>query len=194
MGGDEWSTMAEDSLVAQARVGSRDAMVELYHRHRGLVIGYVLKMTGDRDLADEIFAATFAAFFENLHRYRSRGSLAAYLLRIARSRIADEAKARGRLGRIPPPSTTGDPESFHPIDPSPGPADSIATSELAGRAEEALLRLSKPLREVVILRLYEGLDYAAIAAIVGAGEATVRSRMRYALQTLRQRLNAPSDS
>jgi len=194
MGGDEWSTMAEDSLVAQARVGSRDAMVELYHRHRGLVIGYVLKMTGDRDLADEIFAATFAAFFENLHRYRSRGSLAAYLLRIARSRIADEARARGRLGRTPPPSSTGDPGRFDSIDPSPGPADSIATSELVGRAEEALLKLSEPLREVVVLRLYEGLDYAAIAAIVGAGEATVRSRMRYALQTLRQRLNAPSDS
>jgi DNA-directed RNA polymerase specialized sigma24 family protein len=40
------------------------------------------------------------------------------------------------------------------------------------------------------LRIYEGLDYTTIAAIVGAGETTVRSRMRYALQALRKSMDA----
>jgi hypothetical protein len=40
----------EDDLIAAARTGSQGAMVELYHRHRNLLIGYVLRMTGDRDL------------------------------------------------------------------------------------------------------------------------------------------------
>ncbi len=76
-----------------------------------------------------------------------------------------------------------------PIDPSPEPSETIASAELAVRAERALMRLPDTLREVVVLRLYEGLDYKAIASIVDVGEATVRSRMRYALRSLRKSLD-----
>lgn len=176
----------EDHLIAAARRGSQGAMVELYHRHRNLVIGYVLRMTGDRDLADEIFASTFAAFFSGLPRYRSRGHLAAYLLRIARGRLADEARARSRIGRRLPNWRAEDTTETEPIDSTVGPGEAVATTELAGRAAVALQKLSEPLREVVVLRIYEGLDYASIAGIVGVCEATVRSRMRYALQSLRK--------
>ncbi len=179
----------EDDLIAAARTGSQDAMIELYHRHRGLVIGYVLRMTGDRDLADEVFASTFAAFFAGLPRYRSRGHLAAYLLRIARGRLADEARVRSRLGRRLPDWGTRGALEAEPIDFTLDPSEAAATSELAGRAVLALQKLPELLREVVVLRIYEGLDYASIAAIVGAREATVRSRMRYALQALRKSMD-----
>lgn len=124
----------EDDLIAAARTGSQDAMIELYHRHRGLVIGYVLRMTGDRDLADEVFASTFAAFFAGLPRYRSRGHLAAYLLRIARGRLADEARVRSRLGRRLPDWGTRGALEAEPIDFTLDPSEAAATSELAGRA------------------------------------------------------------
>jgi RNA polymerase sigma-70 factor, ECF subfamily len=186
----EWSAMSEDDLVEWARAGSQDAMVELYGRHRGLVFGYVLRMTGDRDLADEVFASTFVAFFENLKRYRSKGRLAAYLLRIARGRLADEARSRGRLSRGLGMMSSDGSASNEPLDPSPEPLDAIASAELAGRAERALLALPDTLREVVVLRLYEGLDYKTIATIVEVGEATARSRMRYALRSLRESLDA----
>jgi RNA polymerase sigma-70 factor (ECF subfamily) len=184
-----WSAMSEDDLVGRARAGSQDAMVELYRRHRGLVIGYVLRMTGDPDLADEIFAATFVAFFARLDRYRSRGHLGAYLLRIARGKLADEIRARDRLGRRRGAMNSGWSPPSEPIDPSPEPSETIASAELAVRAERALMGLPDTLREVVVLRLYEGLDYKAIASIVDVGEATVRSRMRYALRSLRKSLD-----
>jgi RNA polymerase sigma-70 factor, ECF subfamily len=180
----------EDDLIAAARTGSQGAMVELYYRHRNLVIGYVLRITGDRDLADEIFASTFAAFFSGLPRYQSRGHLAAYLLRIARGLVADEARARSRMGRRLPNWRAGDTIETEPSDLTVEPGEAAATTELAGRAAMALQKLSEPLREVVVLRIYEGLDYASIAEIVGAGEATVRSRMRYALQSLRKSMSA----
>ncbi len=186
--------MDEDDLIDHARAGSEGAMVELYRRHRGLVIGYVLRMTGDRDLADEVFAATFAAFFARLARYRSRGHLAAYLLRIARSRLADEARARARLGRNPASRGASGATPPEPVDPASGPAESAADAEMAGRAERALLALPETLREVVVLRLYEGLDFKAIASIVDVGEATARSRMRYALQALRRSLGVARES
>jgi RNA polymerase sigma-70 factor (ECF subfamily) len=186
MDGRDWSTAGEDELVECARAGSHEAMVELYTRHRSLIIGFVVRMTGDRELADEVFAATFATFFGHLHRYRARGRLAAYLLKVARSRLADEVRARGRLCRRLPIASPARPELDEPIDTRPEPVDAAARAELSGRADRALSRLSEPLREVVILRLYEDLDYRTIAQVVGAGEATVRSRMRYALESMRR--------
>jgi len=147
-------------------------------------------MTGNRDLADEVFASTFAAFFHGLPRYQSRGRLSAYLLRVARGRLADEARARSRLGRRLPNWAQEDAPETEPIDLASGPSELAATSELAGRAATALQKLPGRLREVVVLRIYEGLDYASIAVIVGAGETTVRSRMRYALEALRKSMNA----
>jgi RNA polymerase sigma-70 factor (ECF subfamily) len=147
-------------------------------------------MTGDRELADEVFAATFATFFDHLRSYRSRGQLAAYLLRVARCRLADEVRARGRLGRHLLRADWDGSPGAEPIDPGPDPGDAAARWELANRAEQALRRLSERLREVVVLRLYEGLDYATIAEIIDVSEATARSRMRYALRALRHALNA----
>jgi RNA polymerase sigma-70 factor (ECF subfamily) len=185
------SRRVDDDLVEEARNGSRPAMLELYARHRGLVVGYVLRLTGDRELADEVFAATFTTFFAHLPGYRARGRLAGYLLRIARSRLADELRARARLGRRLPAWTSapGTYTTAEPVDTAPDPGEAAARSELAGLAEQAVRRLSRPLREVVVLRLYEGLDHAQIAELVRAGEATVRSRLRYALQALRRALN-----
>jgi RNA polymerase sigma-70 factor, ECF subfamily len=180
----------EDDLIAAARAGSQGAMVELYRRHRGVVIGYVLRMTGNRDLADEVFASTFATFFHALPQYQARGRLAAYLLRVARGRLADETRARSRLGRRLPDWAAEDAPETEPIDFALEPSEVAATSELAGRAVMALQTLSERLREVVVLRIYEGLDYASIAVIVGACETTVRSRMRYALQALRKSMDA----
>ena len=183
----------EDDLIAAARAGSHDAMVELYTRHRGLVIGYVVRMTGDRDMADEVFASTFATFFAGLPRYRSRGRLGAYLLRIARSRLIDEIRARSRVGRRLPAWGTEESGEAEPAYCALGPFEAAATSELAGRAGLGLQKLPELLREVVVLRIHEGLDYASIAEIVGAGEATVRSRMRYALQALRKAVDPLRD-
>jgi RNA polymerase sigma-70 factor (ECF subfamily) len=170
---------SDDDLVR--RGGAQAALAELYRRHRPRVFGYVLRMTGDRDLAEEIFSATFMTFFENLDRYRPQGRLANYLFRIARSRLMDELQARGRLARSLPADTLDPPASA-----ALAPDEAAAAAELADRLQRALAELADHLREVVVLRLYEGLDYAAIAEIAGTSEATVRSRMRYALEALRR--------
>jgi RNA polymerase sigma factor (sigma-70 family) len=65
------------------------------------------------------------------------------------------------------------------------PAEEIVPSD---RAQKALLELAPHLREIVTLRLFEGLDYARIGEIAGISEATARSRMRYALESLREAL------
>jgi RNA polymerase sigma-70 factor (ECF subfamily) len=145
-------------------------------------MGFALRMTGELDLAEEVFCETFAAFFRTLERYESRGQLSAFLLRIARSKLANEMNARRRFSRGP----CQEREIEETISPAPLPEDAAQSAELADLAQRSLMSLSPQLREVIVLRLYEGLDYASIAEVVGTSAATARSRMRYALQSLRQ--------
>jgi RNA polymerase sigma-70 factor (ECF subfamily) len=172
---------SDDDLVAQARTGSAPAMERLYRRYRDRIMTFAFRMTGDRSLAEDVFQSTFTYFYEHLDRYDPQGKLSAYLFRIARSLALDVLKAgrrrRKALGRVEPAEATPAEE--------PPPTD---------RAEKALLELPAPLREVVTLRLYEGLDYARIAEITGVSEPTARSRMRYALEALREALQNPKTS
>ncbi|MBN1673982.1 MAG: sigma-70 family RNA polymerase sigma factor [Kiritimatiellae bacterium] len=180
----------DDALVALGRGGSEAALTELYRRYRARVMGYAYRMTGDLPQAEDIFQSVFAYFFQNLARYEARGKLAAYLLRMARSMAVDETRRSRRL-LVGLPAGTDDELRWAfapPPSPDASPAEAAAAAETARRAREAVLALPDRLREVAVLRLYEGLDYAAIGEITGAGEPTARSRMRYALQALRKTL------
>jgi RNA polymerase sigma-70 factor (ECF subfamily) len=169
----------DDELVQLARAGSAEAMEELYGRHRGPILRFALRMTGEPAAAEDVFQETFVHFFRRLDRYEPRGQLAAYLYRIARSFALDEkAAARRERGKALRPSPSA-------------PEEGGDREALAGRAEQALQDLPPQLREVAVLRLYEDLDYARIAEIQGVSEATARSRMRYALEALRAALGAP---
>jgi len=171
---------SDDDLVALARTGSAAAMETLYRRHRDRIMTFAFRMTGDRALAEDVFQNTFVYFYEHLDQYDPQGKLAAYLFRIARSLALDALKAgrrdRRMMSRIEPVETL-------PEDPLP-----------ADRVQKALLDLAPHLREIVTLRLFDGLDYSKIAEITGLSEATARSRMRYALEALRESLKTPKST
>ena len=168
---------SDDDLVALARTGSASAMETLYRRYRDRIMTFAFRMTGDRGLAEDVFQNTFVYFYEHLEKYDPQGKLAAYLFRIARSVALDGLKA-GRRDR----------QAISRIEPAePIPEEAIP----ADRAQKALLELAPHLREIVTLRLFDGLDYAKIGEITGLSEATARSRMRYALEALRESLKMP---
>ena len=169
---------ADDDLVLEARGGSAAAMEELYRRWAPRILAYAARVTGDPALADDAVQETFSWFFRNLERYQPQGKLGAYLFRIAHSAATDEgAAARRARGSGPLP----DPAAPEEVEAGPDVA-------LQARVQAALETLPVHLREVVVLRLFQGLDYAAVGEATGVSEATARSRMRYALEALRAAL------
>lgn len=169
----------DDDLVALARTGSAPAMEMLYRRYRDRIMTFAYRMTGDRAQAEDVFQNTFFYFYEHLEKYDPQGKLGAYLFRIARSFALDALRA-GRRDRQAARRT-------EPVETAP--EDPVS----ADRAQKALLELAPHLREIVTLRLFEGLDYARIGEITGLSEATARSRMRYALDALRESLKTPGN-
>ncbi|MEZ6037939.1 MAG: sigma-70 family RNA polymerase sigma factor [Planctomycetota bacterium] len=76
-----------------------------------------------------------------------------------------------------------------PVASVPAVDDIVAREEVRARVVAAVLGLPPALRDVVLLRYYEGLDSNAIAAVVGVAPSTVRTRMQDGLQRLRARLD-----
>ena len=64
----------------------------------------------------------------------------------------------------------------------------VENEELGEKIEQALLALGEDQRMAFVLREYEGLDYQAIAQVMGVTEGTVKSRLHRAKQSLRDRL------
>ena len=159
-------------------------METLYRRHAPRLLAYAVRVTADRDLAEDVVQETFAWFFRNLERYEPQGKLAAYLFRIAHSTATDEAVASRRARQAV--------DRRSPVEEPP--EGTLGETVGADRVQAALAGLPSHLREVVILRLFQGLDYAAVGEATGVSEATARSRMRYALGALREALHRPEDS
>jgi RNA polymerase sigma-70 factor, ECF subfamily len=167
--------MDDDALARAARDGSGDAMAELYRRYAGRLLAYAVRLSGDRDAAEDVVQDVFTHFFRRLEQYRPEGKLASYLFRVAHSLATDEAAARRRRES---PIVRPTPASVEPPD--------------TAKLNRVLDTLPAHLKEVVILRLHQNLDYAAVAEITGVSEATARSRMRYALEALRVAMGGDS--
>jgi RNA polymerase sigma-70 factor (ECF subfamily) len=116
-----------------------------------------------------------------MDRYEPRGQLAAYLFTIARRVMADRLREKARP--LPITSSAGTAAAR-------SPDEEMEAAELKERVSGALLQLSDKLREVVVLRIYDGMSYAEISGITGVGESTLQSRLLYALEELRHILRA----
>src|SRR5271163_3957963 len=87
----------DSELVAEMASGDETAFAAVYRRYLPLVLRWCLRETGNRELAADLSAEVFAAALTAARRYRpQRGSVAAWLLGIARNKLA-ESRRRGRI-------------------------------------------------------------------------------------------------
>jgi RNA polymerase sigma factor (sigma-70 family) len=166
-----WTTSAaatsEEALLAAARRGERDALAALYRRHSAAAFTLALRLTGDRDRANDVVQDAFLRAFDRLASYRSDAPFAAWLRRIVANVVIDAARRDARW-------STEEPD-----------LDSYASPERdLGARHDALgllARLSPVARTVLVLYEYEGSSHREIAALLGRTEVwskTVLSRSR----------------
>ena len=142
-------------------------------------------LRGDTQAEDAVQEAALRAmrYFDSLQD----GDARPWFLGIVR-RTCFDAMARTR--QWPPAQSFDDEdaEAHETADAAPGPEALLYEREIGARVDAALRALPPPLREVVVLRELEGLDYAAIARIIGVPAGTVMSRLSRARERLRHAL------
>ena len=178
---------SDDRLARAAREGDARALADLYRRHAGPLLDYLVSMVEDRSDAEDILQETFLKLFEGRGGYDGRGRFRSWLftvgVHLARDRTRQARNRRrllGTFGRETSPAFPAD------------QSRETENAELVRHIENALADLPPTYAEAFRLRLTAGLTYAEMSAIDGEPEGTLRSRVHHALRRIRQRLKQDS--
>ncbi|MGB3393078.1 MAG: RNA polymerase sigma factor [Stenotrophomonas sp.] len=165
--------------------GDGEAFTELYARHRARLFHYLLGQLRDRTLAEELFQDVWQRLVHARAGWKPEAAFATWLFRIAHNRLNDHWRAARHRPAAP---DDADQRTARLADTR---TPELLADEQAQRLQlhRALAELPPEQQEVVILRLEQELSLDEIGQITGVGRETVKSRLRYAMDKLRARLN-----
>jgi RNA polymerase sigma-70 factor (ECF subfamily) len=174
----DWS-----QVVRSCMDGDSGAWAELVRSHHRRVYGLCYRFTGNPADAEDLTQDVFLKVYSNLASFDTgRGSLQVWITTMTRNLLVDNFR-RTRNQRATGSLDDGweSAEELKPLDrliaSGPSAHESAAQKELAKMVQGALSRVSVELREAVILRDLQDLDYKEIAQVLGIPEGTVKSRI-----------------
>ena len=173
----------EELMLAYAS-GDMAAFEALYARHRGPLYRFIARGLSPRASADECFQETWARVVQARERYRPEAKFSTWLYQIAQRLMIDQYR------RARPQVSLDDEDARIPLaqEEQVQPDHSVSRFEEARRLQQALAELPDEQRIVLQLRLEQELSLEAIGEVTGVGRETVKSRLRYAMDKLRARL------
>jgi RNA polymerase sigma-70 factor (ECF subfamily) len=161
-----------------------DRLIEQY-QHR--LLRYLVYLSGNRELAEDLFQETWIRVLERGHQYDGKHEFSTWLYAVARNLTIDYLRKKSPL------SLDGlmEDEEHAPLEPAdtrPMAWEVVQQHEQAERISAALVSIPAEYRETVVLRFQEGLALDEIAAITGTKLGTVKSRLYRGLNMLMSRL------
>ncbi len=178
-------------LVDRMARGDETALAELYDRHASKVYAVARAVVGESADADEVTTDVFVHAWRSAGAYDAgRGAVAAWLFTLARSRSLDRVRSRSRRSARIERAAAMDGGSFAvPVSGAgPDPERGPEMSELRGRVGAALADLPEAQRRAIELAYFEGLSQREIAERLDEPLGTVKTRIRSAMQKLRDAL------
>jgi RNA polymerase sigma-70 factor (ECF subfamily) len=176
----------DDQLMMLAAGGAKPAFGVLVARYMARVTKYCLRFVGQASAAEELAQEIFLELWARRARYRSQGKFVVFLFTLARHRCLNRLRQDSRQQRREQAELDGQASASGAC--AADQLDVLLEQERQRRLRSALLVLSPKLREAVLLRFDQGLDYPDVARILGCSESTTRSRIRLAMQRLREEL------
>jgi RNA polymerase sigma-70 factor (ECF subfamily) len=156
---------------------------EIYNRHAQTVYRFLLSLTRDPDLSEDLTQETFLQAIKSLSRYDGSCKISVWLCQIAKHLWYRELERRKKQG-LPEEIT----ENISPQTVSE-PEKDVFHSE-RDELFRAIHKLSEEQREIVLLRLTGEFGFAQIGEIIGKSEGFARTTFYRAKEELRRILNA----
>jgi RNA polymerase sigma-70 factor (ECF subfamily) len=174
---------SDETLVARIAAGDRLAMQALFARHRVRIYRFVVRLVGDRELAEDLLNEVFLDVWRQAASFQARSAVSTWLLAIARFKALSSLRRRSEeeLDEVTAAALE---------DPADDPEVAIRKKDQGEILRQCLLRLSPPHREIIDLVYYQGTTIGDVAEIAGIPESTVKTRMFYARKRLAQLLAA----
>ena len=171
----------EASVLRRVALGDDDAFSEFYREHLDTIVAFFKRRVGDRELAFDLTAETFAAVVVSAGSYSGDAPPVAWLFGIARNKLRESLRhervadaARCRLGME---AIALDDEALLRVEEHAGSGES--------RLAQALQELPEATRATLLARLVEEQEYGEIARRLQCSEQVVRQRVHRGLKQLR---------
>jgi len=186
----EPTSISDVALVEAARRGDMRAFERLYRLHSGRVLGLCLRMTRQREIAEDCVQQTFIRAWKNLAAFEGRSAFGTWLHRIAVNEVLTHRRNRGtRVEGSSLPNQEDDEDAF----------DSVADVTVASDGgdvmdmEKALATLPEGSRHVVVLQAVYGYSHEEVAEMLGIAVGTCKAQLHRGRKLLRERLGLSSE-
>lgn len=188
----ETSALSDAECMQRYRNGDAHAFRILYARYREKLHRYTLRLAGKASEAEEIFQDVWMAVVNGKDGYQPNAPFAAWLFGIAHRRAADRWRVLGRHApdAIDPHEDADDAMEHQAASPLYAPDRHLDNDALGRALVEAVNGLPLPQREAFLMKAEGDLSLEDIAFATGTTRETVKSRLRYAQQKLREALQA----
>ncbi len=172
-------------LLSRCALRDQAALRALYDEVAAKLNGIAFRITGSRDIAEDVLQTSFVQIWADAGKYRPDiARPMTWLTSIVRHRALDRLKAERRRGRVI--DETVELETIQIVSRDKGPLDHFALHETQGRLKTCLQRLSDAQQQAVMLAYCYGYTRGEIAEKLDTAAGTVKSWLHRGLQRLEQ--------
>jgi RNA polymerase sigma-70 factor, ECF subfamily len=172
---------ADNMLMTAVRDGDVPQMGVLFERHHRMLFNFFLRMTGSRNLSEDLVQDVFFRMLKYRHTYEAENNFMAWMYQIARNAHLDQTKKR-RLEVVPDSSSEERAAQMPARDPDP--QQELEEKQDVDLLRRALAKLPLEKREILILSRFQNLKYDEIAATLGCEVGAVKVRVYRAVREL----------
>jgi RNA polymerase sigma-70 factor (ECF subfamily) len=164
---------SDDALIGLIAEGDKRAMQVLYARHNVRVYRFILRMTANQSLAEDLVSEVFLDVWRQAENFESKSQVSTWLLAIARYKALSALRRRHD-------EHLDDEMAASIQDTADNPESAVGIKDRNSIVQKCLTQLSSAHREVIDLVYYHEKSVDEVAQIVGVPPATVKTRMFYA--------------
>ena len=175
---------SDEALIGTIAAGDRRAMQALYARYNVRIYRFVLRLTNDSSLAEDLVSEVFLDVWRGAEGFKAKSRVSTWMLAIARHKALSALRRRSneQLDEDATPAIA---------DPTDDAETTANNRDRRAIVQQCLSQLSALHREVLDLVYYHEKSVDEVAEIVGAPANTVKTRMFYARKRMQALLEAP---
>jgi len=183
---------SDEALIDAHRQGDATAFGELVRRYADSLLGYLIRMSRDRQQAEDFFQETFRKVHQKADTFEGRGRFKSWLFSIAANVAIDGMRKQSRQPKMISLNQNNDCPDCGALEASTAleaekstnPFQVAVLTEQKTQVQQALKQLPFRQRTALILNYYQGLTYKEVAQTMGCSLGTVKTHIFRALKTL----------
>ncbi len=169
--------MSDNRIIENCQKGNPDEFGALYDKYIRKIYDFIYYKTQHKETAEDLTSVTFTKVLEKIHGFDcAKGTFQAWLYQIARNTVIDHYRTKKHETDI---------EDIWDLSGNDDPERDLDTKKKLEQVDDYLNKLKPDQREIIILRVWQGLSYKEIAEITGRSEDAAKMKFSRVVRKLR---------